>query len=77
MTSKLKRAQSKSERSLLIRGFWKTLLGLTVIALMAVSNVNAQIVNNSVLIGQQGINQPRGMIRVTVPNPAGGMVTDY
>jgi len=40
---------------------------------------NAQVINNSVLIGNQGINQPRGMVLVRVPNPnaPGTFVTDW
>ena len=69
-------AHKSNEKSLLTRGFWKNLLGLAVVLALA-SVVNAQ--NNSTLIGRQGINQPRGMIRASVPNPAapGTFITDY
>jgi len=84
MTSKLKRAPGKElaqpskERSLRTRGLWKTLLGL-VVMLGLVSVMNAQVVNNSILIGDQGMNMPRGMVLVRVPNPAApsGFSTDW
>jgi hypothetical protein len=83
MISKLKRAPGKElaqpvmERSLLTRGFWKTLAILSVLALAAAGN--AQVVNNSTLIGKGGLNQPRGLILARVPNPASptGFSTDW
>jgi hypothetical protein len=77
MNSKLKRAPGKdvaNKKSLLTRGSWMSVLALAVITLMSAASY-AQ--NLSTQIGTQGINQPRGMIRVTVPNPAGGTVSDY
>ncbi|MBZ5533569.1 MAG: hypothetical protein LAO20_19235 [Acidobacteriia bacterium] len=53
-----------------------SVLALAVITLMSAASY-AQIQNLSTQIGTQGINQPRGMVRVTVPNPAGGTVSDY
>lgn len=86
MTSKLKRAPGKElaqpskDRSLLTRGFWKALVAMAVVAL--VSAVQGQAVptgtfNNSVQVGTAGMNQPMGMVRVRVPNGAGGFVTDW
>lgn len=83
MTSKLMRAPGKElaqpskERSLLTRGFWKVVAALAVLALTSL--VQAQTFNNSTLIGKAGINQPRGLILVRVPNPAapGTFVTDW
>lgn len=88
MTSKLKRAPGKElaqpsmERSLLTRSFWKALVAMAVVAL--VSAVQGQAVgtgtfNNSVQVGTAGMNQPMGMVRVRVPNPASptGFTTDW
>lgn len=75
MNSKLKRAPGKdmaqhsNERTLLTRGTWKNLLALAVVALLSVAGAYA---GTSVQVGKQGINQPRGMIRSTVPNPVAG-----
>lgn len=91
MTSKLMRAPGKelaqpsNKRSLRTRGLWKALLGLVVMmGLVSVMNGQAPtptptpaVFNNSVLIGQANINEPRGMVQVRVPNPAGGFVTDW
>ena len=91
MTSKLMRAPGKElaqpsqKRSLRTRGLWKALLGLVVMmGLVTVMNAQAPtptptpaVFNNSVLIGQANINEPRGMVLVRVPNPAGGFVTDW
>ena len=80
MTSKLKRAQGKElaqppqERALLTRGSWKSILVLAVVTLVSVVSAYA---NDSVLIGHGGINQPRGMVRVNVPDGNGGIVSDY
>ena len=81
MTSNLKRAQGKEmaqppqERSLLARGSWKSILVLAVLTLVSVVSAHA---NDSVLIGHQGLNQPRGMVRVNVPDLVnGGIVSDY
>jgi hypothetical protein len=77
MTSILKRAlgkelaQPSTERSLLNGGFWKTLLVLAVMALVAAGNAQiSPTPNNSTLVAFNGINQPRGMIWAHVPNPA-------
>ncbi len=91
MTSKLMRAPGKElaepsqKRSLRTCGLWKALLGLVVMmGLVTVMNAQAPtptptpaVFNNSVLIGQANINEPRGMVLVRVPNPAGGFVTDW
>jgi hypothetical protein len=53
-----------------------SVLALAVVTLMSAASF-AQTQNLSVQIGTAGMNQPRGMVRVTVPNPAGGVVTDY
>ncbi len=68
-------AHNSNEKSLLTRGFWKNLLGLAVVTLISAVSAHA---NNSVLVGRQGLNQPRGMIRTYVPNPLGGApLRDY
>ncbi|MGE5325138.1 MAG: hypothetical protein ACM3SW_19880, partial [Actinomycetota bacterium] len=86
MTSKLTRAPGKElaqpsrERSLLIRGFWKALVAMAVVALVSAVHGQAGTTgtfNNSILVGQSGINQPRGMVQVSVPNGAGGFVKDW
>ena len=82
MNSTLKRAPGKdmaqrpSGRSLLTRGIWRNLLALAVVTLLSAVSAYA---NNSVLIGNQGINAPRGMIRSNVPNPVvgGPALQDY
>lgn len=89
MTSKLMRAPGKElaqpskKRSLRTRGLWKALLGLVVMmGLTSVMNAQSQApthFNNSILIGDQGMNQPRGMVLIRVPNPASptGFTTDW
>jgi hypothetical protein len=87
MTSKLMRAPGKElaqpskKRSLRTRGLWNALLGLVVMmGLVSVMNAQTQApttFNNSILIGDQGINQPRGMVLVRVPDGNGGFVTDW
>jgi hypothetical protein len=89
MTSKLKRAPGKElaqpskKRSLRTRGLWKALLGLVVMMGLG-SMMNGQappvtVFNNSTLIGDQGMNEPRGMVLVHVPNPAvpGTEISDF
>jgi hypothetical protein len=85
MTSKLKRAHGKdmaqpsAVRSLLNRGSWKNLLALAVLVVSSVAGAYAQTQNLSVQIGHIGINQPRGMVRSHVPDPAnpGQFLEDY
>lgn len=72
MNFKLTRATGKAlpmdERSLLTRS-WRLTFAVALMTLLATVSAYA---NNSVLIGSQGINAPRGMIRTNVPNPVAG-----
>ena len=91
MTSKLMRAPGKElaqpsqKRSVRTRGLWKALLGLVVMmGLVTVMSAQAPtptptpaVFNNSVLIGQANINEPRGMVLIRVPDGNGGFVTDW
>jgi hypothetical protein len=72
MNCKPMRAPSKArhsdETSLLTRSRMR-ILAAGLVALLSAAGAFA---NDSVLIGNQGINQPRGMIRSNVPNPVAG-----
>jgi len=62
-------AQHANERTLLTRGSWKNLLALALVTLMSAASAFAAI---STQVANQGMNQPRGMIRSNVPNPVAG-----
>jgi len=69
------KAQHSGKNSLLPRSR-KLIFAVALMTLLAAVGAYA---NDSVLIGSQGINQPRGMIRSNVPNPivGGPALQDY
>ena len=69
------KAPNLDENSLPTRS-WKLTVAVVLMTLLAAVSAYA---NDSVLIGNQGINQPRGMIRSNVPNPVvgGPALQDY
>ena len=82
MTSILLRASGRNrvepsvEQTSTPRRFWKSILALAVVTLLAAASAFA---NTSVQVANQGMNQPRGMILATVPNPVigGAPIQDY
>ena len=72
MNFKPKRAPSKArqsqENSLLSR-CWTRMMAVALVTLLSAASAFA---SSSVQIANQGINQPRGMVRSTVPNPVVG-----
>ena len=79
MNFKPTRAPSKArhlEESSLPTRSWKLTFAVALLTLLAAVSAYA---NDSVLIGSQGMNQPRGMIRTNVPNPlvGGPALQDY
>lgn len=79
MNFKPKRAPSKARQSqqisLLTRS-WTRMMALALITLLSAASAFA---SPSVQIANKGINQPRGMVRSTVPNPVigGPVLHDY
>lgn len=79
MNFKPMRAPSKarhSEGNSLLTRSWTRAMAVALVTLLSVVSAYA---NNSSQVGNQGINQPRGMIRSNVPNPVigGPRLQDY
>jgi hypothetical protein len=69
MNSNLLRAASKDSKQTLLTRSWKRSLMLALVTVMCVASAFA---GPGVQIGNQQMFRPRGMVRATVPNPAGG-----
>src|SRR5476651_490728 len=57
------------QKNLLSRNSWTRLLAIAVVTLMSMASAYAA---PGVQVGNQQMFRPRGMVRSTVPNPAGG-----
>jgi hypothetical protein len=69
MNSNLLRAASKDSKQILLTRSWKRSLMVALVTLMSVASAFA---GPGVQVGNQQMFRPRGMVRSTVPNPAGG-----
>jgi hypothetical protein len=74
MNSNFLRAASKDSKQTLPTRSWKCSLMLALVTLMCVSSAFAA---PGVQIGNQNMFRPSGLILATVPNPAGGTVSDW
>ena len=69
MNSNFMRAASKDSKQTLLTRSWKRNLMLALVTLMCVSSAFA---GPGVQVGNQNMFRPSGLIKATVPNPAGG-----
>jgi hypothetical protein len=74
MNSNFMRAASKYSKQTLLTRSWKRSLMLALVTVMCVSSAFA---GPGVQIGNQNMFRPSGLILATVPNPAGGTVSDW
>lgn len=75
MNSNLLRASGKDSKKSLLTRSWKCSLMLALVTLLSVTSAFAA---PGVQVGNQGMFRPSGMVKATVPNPAGGApLTDW
>ena len=75
MNSNFLRAASKDSKQTLLTRSWKRSLMLALVTLLCVSSAFA---GPGVQVGNQNMFRPAGMVKASVPNPAGGApITDW